>query len=222
MEALLPIALFVGIALLIVGAIVWSYIAENKRREALQLAAEELGLTYLKDGDPRLMGVAERFTVCSTGRSRKMYNLIQGETDELTIAIFDFRYTTGGGKNSTTHVQTIVMLRSNKLENPPFTMRPEGFFDRIGGMLGFDDIDFESHPKFSDSFVLKSPDEEATREFFNASLLEFFEGRLGISVEANSGAMIFYRPRVRSKPAELKTLFAEAYEVFGAMVDRGK
>ena len=88
--------------------------------------------------------------------------------------------------------------------------------------LTFKDINFESHPKFSDSFVLKSPDEEATRKFFSVALLEFFEGRLGISVEADQGAMIFYRPRVRSKPADLKTLFAEAYEVFGAMVDRGK
>lgn len=222
MEALIPIAMFVGIALLVIGAIAWSYFAENKRRESLQAAADELGLTYLKDGDPHLMGLAGSFNVCSTGRSRKMYNLIQGETDELTIAIFDYKYTTGSGKNSSTHNQTLVMLHSHKLANPSFTMRPEGFFDKIGGMLGFKDIDFESHPKFSDSFVLKSSDEEATRQFFNAPLLEFFEGRLGISVEANPGAMIFYRPRVRSKPVDLKTLFAEAYEVFGAMVDRGK
>lgn len=220
MEALLPFAIFGGIALLIGGAVWWGFRVEKARRENLAIAAEELGLVYLQDGDPSLMDLASRFNVCSSGRSRKMYNLIQGETDELTIAIFDYKYTTGSGKNSHTYNQTIVMLHSSQLGNPPFTMRPEGLFDRIGGMLGFQDLDFETHPRFSNSFVLKSPDEDATRQFFNPTLLEFFETKLGISVEANPGAMIFYRPGVRSKSPQLKSLFAEAYEVFGAMVDR--
>jgi hypothetical protein len=194
----------------------------RKRSEALQVAVDEMGLAYLPDGDSDQMAIASNFNVCSTGRSRKMYNLIKGETDEVLIAIFDYKYTTGSGKNSTTHNQTIVLLRSAGLQNPSFTMRPEGFFDRIGGMMGFQDIDFESHPKFSESFVLKSMEEEATRMFFNPFMLEFFEKKTGVCVEAIPGALIFYRQSRRSEPDELKTLFAEAYEVFGAMVDRGK
>ncbi len=220
MDVLFPIAVFVGIALIIGGAVWWGYVAEKARREKLAVAAEELGLTYMQDGDPELLSVASSFNVCNTGRSRKMYNLIRGETDEVAIAIFDFKYTTGSGKNSHTYNQTIVMLQSHRLSNPSFTMRPEGLFDRIGGMLGFQDIDFESHSKFSDSFVLKSPDEDAARQFFNSAMLDFFETKLGVSVEANPGTMVFFRPGVRSKPPELKSLFAEAYEVFGAMVDR--
>lgn len=222
MEALIPIAFIIGISFLVVGLIWWSYVMEQKRRELLEAAADEMGLQYSRDGDPTVFDAVARFQACSTGRSRKLFNLIQGETDEVSISIFDYRYTTGSGKNSHTYNHTMVFLRSTKLVNPPFTMRPEGFFDRIGGALGFQDIDFESHPRFSEMFVLKSPDEEGTRKYFCASMLEFFESRPAVCVEADPGAMVFYRPRKRCKPEELRDLFEEAYLVFGAMVDRGK
>ena len=81
-------------------------------------------------------------------------------------------------------------------------MRPEGFFDKIGSALGFQDIDFESHPLFSKSFVLQSSNEEAIRQYFMPSLLEFFESKAGISVEAQSGKMFFYRTGRCIKPAQ--------------------
>lgn len=220
MELFVPIAVFVVIGLVFLGFFWWAHVQEQKRRESLEAAAQEMGLRYSADGDPQLFAFTQKFSACNTGRRRKLYNLIEGETDELLIAIFDFTYTTGSGKNSRTHNHTMVMLRSVQLKNPPFTMRPENFFDRIGSALGFQDIDFETHPVFSESFVLKSPEEVATRNFFNANLLEHFEQKKGVSVEADIGAMIFYRPGKRAAPEEVKDLFEEAYVVFGAMVDR--
>jgi hypothetical protein len=99
-------------------------------------------------------------------------------------------------------------------------MRPEGFLDRIGGALGFQDIDFESHPNYSKMFVLQGEDEAAIRQFFQPKLLEFFETKLGHSVEASEDAMFFYRPKVKAKPEMIKDLLADAYEVFGHMVDQ--
>ena len=99
-------------------------------------------------------------------------------------------------------------------------MRPEGMFDKIASVLGFQDIDFESHPTFSKMFVLKSSEEEAIRKYFSPRILEFFETQKGISVEAAHGALFFYRAGRRIKPDEIKDYLGQAYEVYGEMVDQ--
>ena len=97
-------------------------------------------------------------------------------------------------------------------------MRPEGMFDKIGSAIGFQDIDFESHPEFSKMFVLKG-DEDQIRRYFVPSILEFFEQYGGMNVEAKQGALIFFRTGKRMKPENLKDLLGDAYQVFGALVD---
>ncbi|MFK7769915.1 MAG: hypothetical protein AB8B55_22095 [Mariniblastus sp.] len=219
MEKYLHFLIIGGVITLIVGLIVWSIFAEKKRREGLMAAAEEMGLTFFKDGDPALLNRLSSFKLFNKGRGRKMRNLIQGDSGEVAIAIFDYQYTVGSGKNSKTHRQSIVALQSSELVCPDFTIRPESFFDMVGSALGFQDIDFETHPQFSKLFVLQGSSEEAVRKYFTPALLEFFEARAGISVEAQAGALFFYRTNKRIKFDEIKDNLAEAYEVFGVMVD---
>ncbi len=220
MEAIFPFIVIGGIIILVVGGIFYSMYAEKKRRVHLQEAADEMGLTFFLEGDDVLFNRLSGFNLFNQGRGRKMTNLIQGDSGEVKIAIFDYQYTTGSGKNSHTHRVSIACLESANLNCPDFTMRPEGMFDKIGGALGFQDIDFDSHPTFSDMFVLKSSNEQAVREYFKPTLLEFFETKKGISVEARPGMMFFHRSARRVKPEELKNLLSDAYEVFGHMVDQ--
>ena len=72
---------------------------------------------------------------------------------------------------------------------------------------------------FPRMFVLKSSNEPAIREYFKPPLLEFFETKKGISVEALPGVLFFYRPSKKIKPEEIKDSLGQAYEVYGAMVD---
>jgi hypothetical protein len=220
MEKLLPFVIFGGIAVLILGGIAYSMYAVKKRREDMLEAAESMGLTFFPDGDAVLLNRLSKFKLFNQGRGRKMRNLIQGDSGEVKIAIFDYQYTTGSGKNSHTHHQSVVALQSSDLVCPDFSMRPEGMFDKIGSALGFQDIDFETHPTFSKSFVLQSSNEKAIRAYFTPALLEFFESKPGISVEAQSGTLFFYRTRRRVKPHEIRDHLAQAYEVFGVMTDQ--
>ena len=216
-----PAFFVVAILLVIGGFFVVAYFYEKKRTEKWQNAAEELGLGFYPEGDSATEGRLSRYQLFNSGRSRKMKNLIQGTTDEVHLAIFDYQYTTGGGKNQHTHKQTVVLVESPQLVIPNFSMRAEGFFDKIGGMLGFQDIDFEEHPKFSQMYVLKGDNETEIREFFNAEIIQFFEAQPAISVESNlGGSLIFYQPGRRRNPEELKDLLTSAYEIYGAMVDR--
>ena len=221
-EGLLTFLIFFGIAMLGVGGLaLYGYYMEKKRTEKWQVAADELGLEFFPQGDADLQSRLNNFQLCGLGRSRKVTNLIQGTTDEVKLAIFDYQYTTGSGKNQTTHKQTVAMIESPNLEVPNFSMRAEGFFDRIGSAMGFQDIDFDEYPKFSDMYVLKADSETAAREFFDEPIIRFFESKPPLSVETHfGGSMIFFNPSRRRKPEELKELLAEGYEVFGLMLER--
>ena len=98
-------------------------------------------------------------------------------------------------------------------------MRPEGFLDKIGGALGFQDINFDTHPEFSKLFVLKGPDETAIRSYFAPTVLEYFEGHAGNSLEGSGQTMFFYRSSVCRKPEELKDMLSDAYEAYGVLTD---
>jgi len=214
----LPIVIAVA---MFIGGIIWlMFHVAKKRREGFMEVADSMGLTFYPEGSSEILSQLSDFKLFNQGRARKMRNLIHGDSGEVSIAIFDYQYTTGSGKQSHTHRQTIVALQSSQLNCPDFTMRPEGFFDRIGSALGFQDIDFESHPVFSKNFVLQSSNEERVRQYFTPELLEFFEGKPGISLEAQLGKLFFYRTSKCIKPNQTKDHLAQAYEVFGVMVDQ--
>ncbi len=216
------ILIFVGIVALVGVILIVAWLAEKKRDEKMREVANELGLDYFPEGNTVAMVELGSFSLLNSGRSRKQTKLIQGVTDEVKIAIFDYQYTTGGGKNSHTHRQSVASLRSDQLVMPAFTMRPENVFSQIGGLFGMKDIDFESHPQFSKMFVLKGPDEQAIRDFFTPPILTYFENHRGLCVEAFPGSMIFYWPGKRIAPEEIRNFLTQAYEVYGLIVDSSK
>jgi hypothetical protein len=194
---------------------------EKQRTKKIEEIAGQLGLDFhVKD----ITNVVSRFTdlnLFRLGGAKRAANVLTGETDEVRISIFDYQYTVGSGKNQSTPKQTVTSLESPRLRCPTFSMRPENLFDKVGSVLGFQDIDFESHPEFSRAYVLKGENEAAIREFFTTGLLDFFAQRPGLSVEASNGRLICYRANKRVGAEEYQKLLAEAYQVFGEIVDRG-
>lgn len=213
------ILIFVVIAVLI-GISGWHAHKKNKERtEAFEKQADAMGLQFSADGGDvreRLIGL----NLMTAGRAQRAKNLISGDAGDVKISIFDYQYTIGSGKNSRTHIQTVVALESSGINAPEFSMRQQNaFLDRIGKFFGGQDIDFESHPKFSEMFVLKGPDEDAIRSFFTPELLAFFETKVGHSIEGARGQMVLYKNGERTKPENVKDLLASAYEVYGHIVD---
>jgi hypothetical protein len=219
MEAFVPIAIFVAIALVVGVGIYWAYINDKKRTETLKIQAETMGLRFVEEAGDDVRQRFDRFALFGQGRKRSVENLIEGDSGEVKISIFDYKYVTGSGKHTKHHKQTIAALQSSSLNCPEFSIRPENFLDRVGSAMGFQDIDFESHPEFSRLFVLKGPDEPAIREFLKPALLEYFEGHAGISLEASGDTMFFYQANKRSQPEQLKDLLSQAYEAYGVLTD---
>ena len=211
---------FVVFGIVVVGGLAWySSHQAKKRTEACQAQAGAMGLEFVETAD-ELIGRLGDFALFKRGRSKRTRNVLTGDAGDVKISIFDYRFTTGSGKNKTVHQQTVVLLESANIQAPSFSMRQQGFFDKFGKALGFQDIDFTSHPKFSKMFVLQGPNEEAVRKFFTPSLLEFFETQDKVSVEGGFGRVMIYSGRKLLPPEEVKDALAKAYEVYGHIVDQ--
>lgn len=217
-----PVIIILGIAAIVslVACLIWlAFHLEKKRIEALHAVATELGMEFSVTQDHTLLNRLQVFSLFNKGRSRKMRNVMKAATELAQLTIFDYQYTTGSGKNSHTHRHTIVAMQSDSLDLPSFTLRPEGLFDKIGAAIGFQDIDFDHHPGFSKSFVLKGDNEHAIRRFFDEEMLKMFAERKGISVESAPGVFIFLRGG-RKKPAQIREFMAEGYAVYSAFAER--
>ena len=98
MNTFLIVLLVIAIVSLIIGGISLAILYEKKRTQKLKEIAEDMGLAFVPAGDPHLLTRFSDFKLFNIGRSRKMTNLIQGDSGEVKLAIFEYRYTTGSGK----------------------------------------------------------------------------------------------------------------------------
>jgi hypothetical protein len=187
---------------------------DKKRTEALRTAAQDMRLDFSRLPDPQLLSPLRAFPLFSQGHSKKAFNVMSGMADEIQIAMFDYRYTTGGGKNQHTHNQTVVLLKSGSLDVPPFSLKPQNVFHNIGKAFGYQDIDFESHPIFSEKYLLRSTDELVIREFFTDDILEYYEQRPGLSTEAGGDRLIFFRASKKIKPEDLPIFLKEGFHIY--------
>jgi hypothetical protein len=168
--------LFAGISLFVFVAIyAFGKVQAKKRTQALQMVAQEIGFTFKGDAWNNQPSNQQFGTsLFGRGRRRLFNNVMVGNSASVETSLFDYSYTTSSGKSSHTHTQTVAAY-SQELWLPLFELRPEGFLDRIGDAFVHSDIDFESHPEFSQRFLLRGPSVQTIRELFSPALLTFLE-----------------------------------------------
>ena len=207
----LIIATIIAIPIII---IVYNAKMEKKRKEDLRQAAGSLKLTYQEGDHSDLLSSMEKFKFFNRGgRSRKISNLMSGKTEDLALKIFDYRYRTESGKNSSTHFHTIVHIKSPLMNSPAFSLAPESPFHRISNFFGMNDIDFDMYPEFSRQYLLKGAEEEAIRKLFNREKLTFFTDNPQFSVEGQNDEMIIFKGRGRVKVHELQHYLKENLKI---------
>jgi hypothetical protein len=182
----------------IIGAIIWGIRAGKKRREALGVLAEQLGLQFCQE---RNYQMADRFAFLDKlrqGSNRYAHNMISGTYEGHDIFVFDYHYETestdSDGDRSTTHHHFSFFILTLEKFFPELTIAKESFFSKIAQAVGFDDIDFESH-EFSKKFVVRSKDKKLAYDFCNAQMIEYLLGHpnINIEVDQNSLALGFNR-----------------------------
>lgn len=217
------VLILAGVTLFVGGIIAFARWSERRRTVQLQAMAEQLGLNFQATGDASLQKRLARFRLFRQGRSRKLKNLVVGDTGQINISIFDYQFSVGGGNHQSTVSQTVALLESPDLQLPAFALRPENMLDKLGGAIGLHrDINLEDHPRFSRTFLLICDDESAVREVFHKQLVEKLENRKGISMEAVPGLVIIYNSRHRKKAEHLKSFFAESLELYHLLIPKNR
>ena len=198
------------IVVLFVVVVVVSRRYERARTEALGRVAETAGLAFQPKADITAIRSLGDVQLFSRGHSKQVTNLMAGSLGDQQVAVFDYQYTTGSGKNKHAHEQTVVLLPSVKGSLPDLQMMPETPLFRIAEAFGFQDIDIDSSPEFSRRYVVRGADEAAIRAALYPGATSYFGAHEGWTVEVQAGTVGIYRAGSRAKPGDMMTFIAEA------------
>ena len=207
-----PVVVFVLFGLVAAAGIVYGLYAASKRRKALQDWAAQCGLEFDAAKNRHVDNQFPQFKCLQRGRGRYGYNFVHGDWNGRDLLCFDYRYTTGSGKNSNTHNLSAVILKTPFLLKPLF-IRPEGVFDKVTEFFGYDDIDFES-AEFSRKFYVKAKDKKWAYDLIHSRTMEFLLSRPKFNIKFDMLYVIAWKDRT-FKPEE----FAQAADVIAGVLD---
>ena len=166
-------ACFAAFVLLAIVLLVVAAYQAKKRREALAALAAQLGFHFSPDPGSEVFHQYEGMGLIpfGQGRSQRASNLLFGQRNGLFWEFFDYQYTTGSGKNRHTHHYVIAAAKV-PLAFPPTRIRPEGMFDKLKGMFGFEDINFESE-EFSRRYHVSCAERQRAFDLIHPKMIEF-------------------------------------------------
>jgi len=101
---------------------------------------------------------------------------------------------------------------------PDLLIRREGVFDRLAGVLGFDDIDFESE-EFSRAFYVKSSDKKFAYDVVHPRMMEWLLAKEVPMIDIEQGRCCVAQDRVRWEPQEFKRWLRRMDEFFDQWPD---
>jgi hypothetical protein len=195
---------------------------ENKRKEQLQNAADRIHFSFASEAESQLLDTLGFFHLFSQGYSRRIRNVMHGSVGDVAVTIFDYRYRTGGGKHSHTHYQTVVLFESERLQLPLFILRPEHLLHRIAGTFGYQDIDFEANPAFSDTYLLQGRNEDEIRALFDEQVRAFYTRHGNLCTEGGGQRLIYYQAHRRVSGEHIQDFLQEGLDVLALFVERGQ
>jgi len=201
---------------LAVALIVFGILKARQRREAMTRLAAELGFEYYPDDPWNLEDKYAMFELFGRGHSRKASNVICGEIDGRAVVAFDYRYTTGSGKNESTHsCQALVM--GLPILAAGLRMRSENLFDRVASWVGYEDIDFESD-EFSRRYHVACDDRRFAYDILHARLIDYLLGCGSVpNLEMQGPLMVLFENQ--GDAANVRRLLAIGREIVASIPD---
>ncbi|TML86731.1 MAG: hypothetical protein E6G06_19915 [Actinobacteria bacterium] len=198
------------VVVVVVVAVVGGYLISRqitqKRRAALTAVATSLGFRYAPD-DP-FDTVDLPFALFRRGDGRGVENVLWGVAGNLAVRVCDYWYydesTDSKGGRSRSYHRFSCSTTSIDAHVPGITVGRENVLTRLGGALGFDDIEFESE-EFNRAFRVKSEDRKFAFDLIDARMMAFLlDASSGCTFEVVGSDLLCATRRVR--PAELPSL----------------
>lgn len=196
------LAILIAVAIMAVNA----YLAQ-KRRDMWADLAMRYGFEYYAS-DPFDIPTKYRFGLFQQGRGRKAFNCLKGRYGQVSVLLFDYQYTTGSGKNQQRHSLSGLIADLN-ISGPHLAIRPESFLDHLAGLLGFEDITFESS-EFNRAFHVKCDNKKFAYDICHAAMMEFLLQQRGMAWELAGCHLLAYSYSERSFSPEDVAAYLDA------------
>ena len=218
----IPLAI---IALILGGLLIHRTVKRDEQRlKKLKDFAEQMGMEFSEKGDSALR---ESLSLFDLFKESQIANVLHGDSEQLgygeefKVRILECSHkaaSVASDEYSTkTIVQTVICFHSPQLSLPRFGVRPEEWHHKLRSKLGYQDIDFESHPtavEFSKKYLLRGRGEQKIRALFTDKVLAFFAGQDKLCVEGFSSHLCFYRAEKLIEPEDIPAFMKEGFEVF--------
>jgi hypothetical protein len=187
----------IGIFAIVVLSLVVHFRQKAHRREDLQKLARQNNWTYtesmtmpfLREFDSQINDSWLSGSNVLTGSSN---NVLMGIMNGRNILVSDQIYSTGSGKNRTTHEKTLIGIELREAQLPFMCLYPEGFMDKIFDGFTRYDIDFPHRPGFSQKYVLYGKNENQIRAFFDDRILAFYEQQPAFSTACGGKYLVMW------------------------------
>jgi len=196
-------------AVVVIVAAIWGISAyyERKRSEALSAVAPQLGLTF--SGKDQMQAPRLQTALFQRGHSKEIRNLMTGSAGNLQAALFDYKFTVGGGRYSHTYKQTVAAYSKSGVQLPLFEVRRRGLWLKIFPGRG---MRFDSHPEFARTMYVRCSDETRAKSIFTPALLAFLsqiDPAKKWCFEGQQDTLIVYRSEKKVKPADFRSFLDE-------------
>lgn len=174
----------IGTIVLVLFFLAYSFYKAKMRVKDFATLANRMGFTFFEEYPEVAAKYERKFKIFDRGRSRKITAYMEKEKHGIKIAAFDYKFVTGGGKNSSTHKHTFISFTSDAFSFPAFTLIPEHAGHKMIGLLGegaekkllgFTDIDFNDSPEFSAKYLLGGNQTEEIKKLFTPTVREKLE-----------------------------------------------
>jgi len=221
------------IPILIVGSIIWSVVKGRKRTKEMRNAGASLNLREATKSDKKALKDSIHQSRLFTDGSSWPKTVLVGDVNGVRVTLADYNFHRGTTKSKTKET-TLLTIQSNSLRLPPFTLMPSGWLiDSLSSMVGYRDINFDSHPQFSKQYLLRAFDEDdqgnefsrheeasssafkeggneqVVRGLFSNELLDVLETNPGVSLEGRGNQFILRHFTNQRVPADDLTAFVE-------------
>jgi hypothetical protein len=224
---------YIGIGVLSCFVLIFivAIVAGKRRARAMKAFAESIGFSYVPhaEDDEQYLRPFSRLPLFSLGRERDVWNMMTGKVDDYHVTILDFRfsYNTASSKSiGEVLTQTVVVLDLPQQDMPTFSLRPHRRKDEVGNALfsalipGLaeltpQDIDFPTHPGFSDYYLLHGTrkNEAAVRGLFQEDVIKYFENHQGLCADGAGAQSACYTLGKEVSPKDIMPLLNQAVEV---------
>lgn len=233
----MELVLLAGFGIVVVGGWVWHYYSETRRDLGLEQVARRLGMNFRFGLPADLRLILPRFRDMERAREadgdfQAGVNSITGLWNHRKIAFFDYhwllvealrtgrpwwRYSDTGATYRTRHHRSAVAIEIG-VALQPVIIRPERLADKAAALVGYDDIDFDRLPEFSDKFYVNSPDRVAARRLVTPALANFFLQHVRVNVDFVGPWILLHADRLL--PADRVQELMEVAGRLGELVTR--